>query len=204
MRILHMNGFSESDIVNYSYLINENIIESIWALIEGANDLNIEIDHNFKVDVGEFVKYYMDTHLNYAEYDEELFQRIKRISKSEFVRKILDRQHEIIILDSAVYFLQHLDRILIPNYKPNEQDMLRARVPTTGITEIEFSYRTYNLRMVDVGGQRTEQRKWIHCFDNVNGILFIAELSGYNQVLDDGSQKMVNDGMRTKFTKICY
>uniref|UniRef100_A0A914C5U1 G protein alpha subunit n=1 Tax=Acrobeloides nanus TaxID=290746 RepID=A0A914C5U1_9BILA len=71
--------------------------------------------------------------------------------------------------------------------------MLRARSPTTGINEIEFSYRNYNLRMVDVGGQRTEQRKWIHCFDNVNGILFIAELSGYNQVLDDGSHKMVND-----------
>ena len=45
--------------------------------------------------------------------------------------------------------------------------------------------------MVDVGGQRTAQRKWIHCFDNVNGILFIAELSGYNQELDDGAQKMV-------------
>ena len=45
--------------------------------------------------------------------------------------------------------------------------------------------------MVDVGGQRTEQRKWIHCFDNVNGILFIAELSGYNQELDDGAEKMV-------------
>ena len=55
-----------------------------------------------KVDVDEFVKYYMNTHLNYIEYDEELFQRIKRISKSDFIRKILDRQHEIIILDSAV------------------------------------------------------------------------------------------------------
>jgi hypothetical protein len=44
-----MNGFSESDIVNYAYLIYANIIESIWKLIEGANALNIEIDHNFEV-----------------------------------------------------------------------------------------------------------------------------------------------------------
>ena len=36
------------------------------------------------------------------------------------------------------------------------------------------------LRMVDVGGQRSEQRKWIHCFDNVQGVLFIAEISAYN------------------------
>lgn len=38
--------------------------------------------------------------------------------------------------------------------------------------------------MVDVGGQRAEQRKWIHCFDNVSGVLFVAELSGYNQKID--------------------
>uniref|UniRef100_A0A914EGU1 Uncharacterized protein n=1 Tax=Acrobeloides nanus TaxID=290746 RepID=A0A914EGU1_9BILA len=102
MRILHMNGFSDSDLVNYVYLIYANIIESIWKLIEGSSTLNVEIDPDSEVDVDEFVKYYMSIHLNHVEYDEELFQRIKRISKSEFVRKILDRQHEIIILDSAV------------------------------------------------------------------------------------------------------
>ena len=38
-------------------------------------------------------------------------------------------------------------------------------------------------RMVDVGGQRSERRKWIHCFENVTSIMFLAALSEYDQVL---------------------
>lgn len=39
------------------------------------------------------------------------------------------------------------------------------------------------LRIIDVGGQRSERRKWISVFDNVNAIFFIAALSDYDQVM---------------------
>ncbi|MBV96059.1 Guanine nucleotide-binding protein G(z) subunit alpha, partial [Eschrichtius robustus] len=38
-------------------------------------------------------------------------------------------------------------------------------------------------QMVDVGGQRSERRKWIHCFENVTSIMFLVALSEYDQVL---------------------
>lgn len=37
--------------------------------------------------------------------------------------------------------------------------------------------------MVDVGGQKSERRKWIHCFQEVTTILFLVSLSGYDQCL---------------------
>ena len=37
--------------------------------------------------------------------------------------------------------------------------------------------------MVDVGGQKSERRKWIHCFHDVTSILFVVSLSGYDQRL---------------------
>lgn len=37
--------------------------------------------------------------------------------------------------------------------------------------------------MVDVGGQRSERRKWIHCFESVTSIIFLVALSEYDQVL---------------------
>lgn len=37
--------------------------------------------------------------------------------------------------------------------------------------------------MYDVGGQRSERRKWLDCFDNVDAVLFVAALSEYDQKL---------------------
>lgn len=37
--------------------------------------------------------------------------------------------------------------------------------------------------MFDVGGQRSERSKWIHCFEDVRAILFVAALSGYDMTL---------------------
>lgn len=37
--------------------------------------------------------------------------------------------------------------------------------------------------MFDVGGQRSERKKWIHCFENVTSIIFCVALSEYDQVL---------------------
>ena len=66
---------------------------------------------------------------------------------------------------------------------PSEQDVLRIRVPSTGIIEYTFDLDQIVFRMVDVGGQRSERRKWIHCFENVTSIMFLVALSEYDQTL---------------------
>lgn len=37
--------------------------------------------------------------------------------------------------------------------------------------------------MLDVGGQRSERRKWIHCFDDVKAIIFLTAINEYDQVI---------------------
>ena len=47
--------------------------------------------------------------------------------------------------------------------------------------------------MFDVGGQRSERKKWIHCFENVTSIIFCVALSEYDQVLLEESNQVCTD-----------
>lgn len=84
---------------------------------------------------------------------------------------------------TAFSFCDDLDRFWDPNYVPTDQDLLRSRLRTTGITETVFDLGQLTYRMFDVGGQRSERKKWIHCFENVNALLFLVAISGYDQCL---------------------
>lgn len=82
-----------------------------------------------------------------------------------------------------VSFFGDVDRLFAPTYLPTDQDVLRSRLRTTGITETVFNLGTLTYRMFDVGGQRSERKKWIHCFENVTCLLFLVAISGYDQCL---------------------
>uniref|UniRef100_A0A914XCM7 Uncharacterized protein n=1 Tax=Plectus sambesii TaxID=2011161 RepID=A0A914XCM7_9BILA len=188
MKIIHMNGFTELDIINYRYLVHSNAALGLSQLIHGCKLLGIAIDLAKNEDLQRFMSYYMKVNPSEVELAAEMGATMKRIYKSVPVQQCLKRQHEIELLDSAVYFLDALDRITSFDYAPCQQDVLRTRIATTGIHEMEFSYKMVTLRLIDVGGQKSEQRKWIHCFDNVNGVLFISCISSYNQYLHDNEE----------------
>ncbi len=64
------------------------------------------------------------------------------------------------------------------DFVPNEDDLIMARVMTTGIITTDIPLAPLTFTVVDVGGQRNERRKWIHCFSDVNAIVFVVNLAG--------------------------
>jgi len=90
-----------------------------------------------------------------------------------------------------------------PAYLPSDQDILRSRLKTTGITETVFDLGELTYRMFDVGGQRSERKKWIHCFENVTALLFLVAISGYDQCLvEDKDANQMNEALML-FESIC-
>lgn len=102
-----------------------------------------------------------------------------------------------------VSYFDSIDRIAAHDYLPNDQDVLRSRVKTTGITETTFIIGDLTYRMFDVGGQRSERKKWIHCFENVTTILFLVAISEYDQLLfEDETVNRMQEAL-TLFDSIC-
>jgi guanine nucleotide-binding protein G(i) subunit alpha len=98
--------------------------------------------------------------------------------------------------------VQNITRIGADDYKPSDNDVLRARLRTSGIVEKKYKVNESTLtcvrvpaqgsatkadaaarprRFIDVGGQRNERRKWVHCFENVTCVIFVAAISEYDQ-----------------------
>ena len=100
-------------------------------------------------------------------------------------------------------YFDSIERIAAHDYVPNDQDVLRSRVKTTGITETTFIIQDLTYRMFDVGGQRSERKKWIHCFENVTTILFLVAISEYDQLLfEDETVNRMQEAL-TLFDSIC-
>jgi len=94
--------------------------------------------------------------------------------------------------ESAQYFFEQIENICKVDYVPSFQDVVRCRIRTTGIVELEFQVEKHIFKLFDMGGQRNERKKWIHCFENVTAVIFVAALSSYDQMLieDDKVNRM--------------
>lgn len=108
---------------------------------------------------------------------------IRGLWRDSGVKEAVRRSREFQLNDSAVYYFNAIDRMCGPGYLPTDQDILRSRVKTTGITETTFKVGELTYKLFDVGGQRSERKKWIHCFENVTALVFLVSLSEYDQML---------------------
>lgn len=73
------------------------------------------------------------------------------------------------------------------NYQLSDDDILKARIRTVGIANLQFKVNQINVNLVDVGGQKTERKNWENCFKNVSYLLFVVSLSDFDQIMfEDG------------------
>jgi len=193
LRLLYGDGLDKDHRRRYTHNVYGNLVVGIKTLLEG----NLDMADDGKVTPCEektasLIKGISD--------EDTITQETAKIIKLAWGDKGLmetwNNRSELQVQDSLAYFVENVDRISSANYVPSEDDVLHVRARTTGIVEEDMKVpaggppRTF--RIVDVGGQRSERRKWIECFDDVTGLIFVVSLTSYNQVLyeDETTNRM--------------
>jgi len=88
------------------------------------------------------------------------------------------------------------------DFLPTQDDVIRAKLRTTGISEIIFNVENIEFTMVDVGGQRSERRKWLNCFVDISAVIFLVAMNEYDMVLEEDNKTNRMEESLKLFTKI--
>ncbi|PVV02338.1 hypothetical protein BB560_003211 [Smittium megazygosporum] len=202
MKLIHDDGYTPEERESFKEIIFSNTVQSIHVLIEAMNFLEIPFTDPSLNEVANFVLS-VPGQVDFDIFPPDLAHAIMQLWADPGLQQAYIRSNEYQLNDSAGYYFTNLNRIADPDYLPSNQDVLRSRVKTTGISETNFKVGDLTYRMLDVGGQRSERKKWIHCFENVTAILFLVAISEYNQVLiEDESVNRMQEAL-TLFDNIC-
>ncbi|CAK7352754.1 unnamed protein product [Dovyalis caffra] len=205
IKLLFQSGFDEAELKSYISVVHANVYQTIKVLHDGSKELaqnetdslNYVISEENK-DIGQKLSE-IGGRLDHPRLTKELAQEIETLWRDAAIQETYARGNELQVPDCTPYFMDNLQRLSDANYIPTKEDVLYARVRTTGVVEIQFritspvgenkkSGEVY--RLFDVGGQRNERRKWIHLFEGVTADSTELE---YDQTLfeDENKNRMI-------------
>ncbi|KAJ7712160.1 guanine nucleotide binding protein, alpha subunit [Mycena olivaceomarginata] len=177
MKIIHQRGFNTHELLAFRPIIHKNAVDSAQVVVLALRACELEGL------LAESHRHLPEAILG-AKSEEalsgETADAIEILWRDPVIARVLDeRQSEFYLMDSAAYFINAIQRLAHPEYMPTEKDVLRARAQSTSVTETRFDMGGLSIHMFDVGGQRSERKKWIHYFE-----------SEYDQVLLEEKERM--------------
>lgn len=128
---------------------------------------------------------------------------IEVLWKSNTMKEAWPKRAAMNVIDSHKDFLTDMRRIAAPTFKPTTQDLLLSRIRTTQVIVEKYKIDGIDFEMYDVGGQRSERRKWIDCFDSVDAVIFVAALSEFDQSMAEAKHTNRMSEAIELFRSIC-
>jgi len=192
IKILYGNGMDENYRVKARPQVWSNILEACNIVIEACDTLGHKLEGEDALKAAERVtEQFAKMPGSEAKLSEEVVDSILLLKKNPQIQACLEERSKFQLIDSWDYLSEKLEKYPAwggPSWIPTEEDVLNTRVRTTGVIMQNVTIDNSKYQIIDVGGQRTERRKWMRLFQGVTGILFVASLSEYDQTLYEDSE----------------
>jgi len=181
LKILFGGGFSETERESYRNSICSNLIHCMRTLMQESTKIDKKNKVKYKPTSKELTAGEGE-HFSLP-FSDTIVKDITELWKDKAIQHTYANSNKFQLPDCAKYLFENVARISQPDYLPTEEDLIHNRTKTTGIHEYDFMCKDIHFHLIDVGGQRSERKKWLSFFTEVDCAIFVTALSEYDMKL---------------------
>jgi len=154
---------------NYISVLRENALSGAQSVVEHIRTWEIKLPPELNEP--------MESIVNAESLTPEIAKHIQTVNNHNMVQQILTKRGDEMTLQGGVagvqYYFKNAERYA-GDFTPTSDDILKSRRKTTGVIETHFEIEGQPFSVVDVGGQRSERKKWLNCFSSITAVIFFS------------------------------
>jgi hypothetical protein len=130
-------------------------------------------------------------------YSNDIKDNLIKCWNDEAFKEAYKEKSNLQIFDGSDYFLGKLSE-LKKDYSPTLTDLIYTRRKTIGINDIKFEKKGITFKLLDVGGQKNERKKWDQIAEETDMIFHLSSLNDYHKKMyEDNKTNRLIDNLNT-------
>eukprot|EP01127_Copromyxa_protea_P000449 TRINITY_DN10367_c0_g1_i1.p1 TRINITY_DN10367_c0_g1~~TRINITY_DN10367_c0_g1_i1.p1 ORF type:complete len:332 (-),score=55.66 TRINITY_DN10367_c0_g1_i1:113-1108(-) len=191
MKLVHSGGFSSTELQNFKSIVHTNILIGMKDLcLLTIDTLKLELESANRKKGRFFAN--LGNQVYDLKLDNDLCARVMACWNDTTIQKVF-KQYGCPSIPAIEYLMKNIKTISAPSYVPTEDDIVRVRQRSSGVSVTSFVIDGREWSLVDVGGQKPERQRWSQVMnDGCNAIIFFVALDEYDvpSFEDDVGTKM--------------
>ncbi len=203
-RQFSQNCNNERPLISYNNLIKENLIEWMKLLLLSMKTIGLKVATEILEPAARIS--ILDSRT--VHWSDGIYTDLKLVWRDENVQLAMQRGNEIQIPYSLAYFMNNLERINHADYLCTNEDVLRIKIKTTGLSDNLSRYDNKEMHIIDTGGQSNERKsteflilinvlEWKYCYEGASCVVFVVDVTCYSmKMYEHEEQNRMIDSIR--------
>eukprot|EP01083_Nonionella_stella_P043845 118332_1 len=197
LKMIYGNGYSDKEKLKFISDIHQFIVQqmqSLVTLVDTATKLSTKALK---------VKQYLDTISASYYLDYRASSSIQYLWNQASIKDLYERNKSRTKLSgNAAYFWNEMNRVTHRNYMPSMKDILMLPSTATRVIEEKYTLNNTPFNVINMGGQRSDWKKWIECFSNVDIAVFVASLDCYDAELENYADVVMHEYIERSYLEM--